>query len=184
MPDTLSLLQSRNSHARLTDPGPNRSEIESIVAAGLRAPDHGLLRPWRFVAIEGEGRERFAEVLVASNKLRDINDEAALQKAQRAPLRAPLILAVLLKYQDHPKIDRNEQLGSAAAAAHSVSLAANALGYGAIWRTGAYAMDPHVVGALGGGPADEVVGFIYIGTREGPEKPLPELDQTEFLSFF
>ena len=182
--DTLALLQTRNSHARLAEPGPTREEIETMVMAGMRAPDHGLLRPWRFVAIEGDARVRFADVLIESNKLLDITDEAKLQKAEKAPLRAPLILAVLLAYQDHPKIDRNEQIGSAAAAAYAVSLAANALGYGTMWRTGAYAMDPYVIGALGGKESDEVIGFIYIGTREGPEKPLPELDRSDFLSFF
>ena len=82
---------------------------------------------------------------------------------------------MLLKFKDHPKVERNEQIGSAAAATYAMSLAANALGFGSMWRTGLYATDPHVISALGGGDKDEVIGFLYLGTREGPSKLTPLL---------
>ena len=113
-----------------------------------------------------------------------MTDEAQLAKALKAPLRAPLVVAVMLDYKAHPKVDRTEQVGSAAAATYAMSLAANALGYGTMWRTGQYATDPHVVEALGGSPQDEVIGFLYVGTRKGPSKNLPELDPSDFLTHF
>ena len=182
--DMLTTLTQRVSHASLDAPGPSSDEIDLITRAALRAPDHALLRPWRFVVIEGERRDDFGLVLHESLRLRGVEDEAQLAKALKAPLRAPIIIAVMLEFKMHPKVVRNEQIGSAAAATYAMSLAANALGYGAMWRTGHYATDPHVVGALGGAAHDEVIGFLYLGTRKGPSKNLPELDPTDFLTHF
>ena len=182
--DVLTTLTERVSHGSLEAPGPSSDEIELITRAGLRAPDHALLRPWRFVAVEGDRRGDLGVVLHESLRLRGVTDEAQLAKALKAPLRAPLIVAVMLDYKVHPKVDRTEQVGSAAAATYAMSLAANALGYGTMWRTGQYATEPHVVEALGGSPQDEVIGFLYVGTRKGPSKNLPELDPSDFLTHF
>ena len=148
--DVLTTLTERVSHGSLEAPGPTADEIELITRAALRAPDHALLRPWRFIAVEGDRREALGVVLHESLRLRGVTDEAQLAKALKAPLRAPLIVAIMLDYKVHPKVDRTEQVGSAAAATYAMSLAANALGYGTMWRTGQYATDPHVVEALGG----------------------------------
>ena len=182
--DVLTTLTERVSHGSLEAPGPSADEIELITRAALRAPDHALLRPWRFVAVEGDRREALGVVLHDSLRLRGVTDEAQLAKALKAALRAPLVVAVVFNYKAHPKVDRTEQVGSAAAATYAMSLAANALGYGTIWRTGQYATDPHVVEALGGSPQDEVIGFLYVGTRKGPSKNLPELDPSDFLTHF
>ena len=182
--DVLTALTERVSHGSLEAPGPTADEIELITRAALRAPDHALLRPWRFIAVEGDRREALGVVLHESLRLRGVTDEAQLAKALKAPLRAPLIVAIMLDYKVHPKVDRTEQVGSAAAATYAMSLAANALGYGTMWRTGQYATDPHVVETLGGSSQDEVIGFLYVGTRKGPSKNLPELDPSDFLTHF
>ncbi|STT49178.1 protein ydjA [Klebsiella pneumoniae] len=38
-------------------------QLENILRAGLRAPDHGTLQPWRFFIIADDGRERFSQLL-------------------------------------------------------------------------------------------------------------------------
>src|ERR1700748_733989 len=62
----LDLLLSRRSGAgrALTAPGPAKDQLADILKAGARVPDHGKLFPWRFILFEGEGRERFADILV------------------------------------------------------------------------------------------------------------------------
>ena len=178
----IQLLTERVSHASLGLPGPSRNELDTIIRAGMRAPDHAMQRPWHFVIVQGERRNALGLVLNESLKLRGVTDEAQLNKALKAPLRAPVVIAVLLKFKDHPKVERNEQIGSAAAATYAMSLAANALGFGSIWRTGLYATDPHVISALGGGDKDEVIGFLYLGTREGPSKLTPALDPEDYIT--
>jgi nitroreductase len=43
-------------------------------------------------------------------------------------------------------------------------LAATALGYGSMWRTGPPAYDHRVMRALGLTDDDAIVGFVYLGT--------------------
>ena len=51
--DALDLLLNRRSIAKLSDPAPEGVALENIIKAGLRAPDHGALTPWRFVIAHG-----------------------------------------------------------------------------------------------------------------------------------
>ena len=94
------------------------------------------------------------------------------------------MLAGLLHPVAHEKISRDEQGHAVAAALHAAQLAADALGYGCVWRTGGYATDPNVVEALGGDVGDEVIGFLYLGTREGPSKLLAEEPLESFVRYF
>src|SRR5678816_3617391 len=51
--DALELLLGRNSAVKLQDPGPVDHALDVIFRSALRAPDHGRLRPWRFIVIAG-----------------------------------------------------------------------------------------------------------------------------------
>ena len=61
--DTLTALNTRVSVARLTEPGPSADQVRQLLAAAIRAPDHGMLRPWRFLVLEGEERERLGDIM-------------------------------------------------------------------------------------------------------------------------
>ena len=61
--DALELLVNRRSASRLAEPAPAGEQLENILRAGLRAPDHGTLQPWHFFVIEAEGRDRFSALL-------------------------------------------------------------------------------------------------------------------------
>ena len=179
----LEFLQQRNSAPRLVAPAPDDGELAQMLRAALRAPDHAWLRPWRFLRLHGEAREAFGEVLEQSLLQRDPGaDQAARDKARRAPLRAPLLLVVVASLKTHPKVPAVEQRLSAGCAAHAVLLAAESLGYAGIWRTGAPAFDPAVQRALGLTADEEIIAFLYLGTREGSPKPLPDLPIEDFLS--
>lgn len=60
--DALELLINRRS-ASLAEPAPTGEQLQNILRAGMRAPDHKSMQPWHFFVIEGEGRERFSAVL-------------------------------------------------------------------------------------------------------------------------
>jgi len=51
------------------------------------------------------------------------------------------------------------------AAAQNLFLAANALGYGVMWKTGAAAYDSRVKTAVGLDPDDHIVAILHLGTR-------------------
>ena len=175
---TLDHLLARRSVGLLQDPAPQGADLDLILQAGLRAPDHGRMRPWRFVTIRGEARIAFGECLAAAAAKRDPEAAAALGERARAWVRrTPLLIAVGALVKDG-KIPESEQVLSAGAAAMNMLNAAHLLGYGAMWVTGANAYDPNVNALLGFEAPSRLVGFLTIGTRAPtpiPSLPRPEL---------
>jgi nitroreductase len=181
--DALEAVLTRQSVAPafLREPGPDDVALERILAAGACAPDHGRLRPWRFIVIRGPARERLGEVFVeALLKRQPDAPEAAIEQERARPLRAPLLIAVAARIaREHPKIPEIEQILSTAAAAQNILLAAHAQGFGAKWLTGANAYDDHVKSALGLAPDDRMLGFIHLGTVDGSPPAVPHADPRE-----
>ena len=181
--DALKLLLGRDSAVRLQEPGPGDEALEAIFQSALRAPDHGRLRPWRFIVIVGDKRARFGEVLAESLLSRQPQATPdMLARERQKPLRAPVIVVVAARTQANDKIPEVEQIISAGAAAQNIMLAVHAQGYGAFWRTGEPAYDIGVKRALGLEPTDAIIGFIYIGTRVGGPSPLPRPVTEEFVT--
>ena len=183
MSDVLSFLQNRNSSPKLAEPAPTPEEMQAIFKAAMRAPDHAWLHPWRFITIRGERREALGQVLEQCLTLRNPQaDEAARTKARNAPLRAPLLVVVVARLSEHPKVPHIEQRLSAGCAAHGILLAAEASGYAGIWRTGDAAFDRNVMDGLGLSVDEEIIGLLYLGSRDGKAKPIPQLSTAEFVS--
>jgi nitroreductase len=149
----------------LQEPAPSTPDLNVILQAAVAAPDHGGLRPWRFIVIQGTDREKLADVFGESARRQNpAISETDLGNARQKALRSPLIIAVAAVVKNHPKIPVHEQIMSAGTTALSILLAANALGYGGIWVTGAFATDPYVLGRLGLAEQDRIVGFVHLGT--------------------
>lgn len=181
--EALDALQNRVSHARLGEPAPSAEQLDRLFRAALRAPDHGQLRPWRFLTVEGDARERlgdlFARALQAEQP--DATPEA-LAKARAMPLRAPTLIVAVARLQDHPKVPEIEQWLAAGCAAHGIVQAAYVEGLGAMWRTGGMAFDPFVREGLGLEANERIVGFIYLGTPIGELRRPAPLDPAGFVS--
>lgn len=177
--DAMEALLNRSSVPAklLAEPAPSGAELEEILATAMRAPDHGALRPWRFLTIRGEARRKLGEVFAEALCRRDpLATEDMRQKELGRPLRSPLIIVVYAEIvENHPKVPRVEQIVAAAAAAQNMLLAAHAKGYGGIMLTGANAHDPHVKFALGINPAAEIVTFLYLGTPIEPPRQKPRV---------
>lgn len=182
--DALTLLLNRRSASRLTSPAPQGEELDNILAAGMRAPDHGALKPWHFVVMQNEGINRFSELLEKAAIEGQLGAEVE-EKARNAPFRAPLIITVIAKLKDHPKIPQWEQLVAASCTVQAMQMAAVAQGFGGIWRSGAWTEDAVVRAGLGCGDNDRIVGFLYLGTPElkAPAK-VQTPDMTGFVSYF
>ena len=161
----LGLLLDRRSVAALEEPAPTEEELGLIVDAGLRAPDHGRLRPWRFALIRGAAREALGDCLVTAARRRDASTPQALLDRYRAwPLRTPLLIAVGAAVRPAHVIPEIEQVLSAGAAAMNMLNAIHLLGYGGMWVTGANTYDPEVNAALGFERPSRLVGFLMVGT--------------------
>jgi len=181
--DALDALLNRVSVPRLVDPAPDAAQRELLFRAALRAPDHGQLRPWRFLTVEGDARTRMGELFAEALRVTDaeVADEA-LTKARGMPLRAPLLVVVIARTQTHPKVPESEQVIAAGCAAHGILLAAHAQGIGAVWRTGDMAYNAHVAKGLGLAADEQIIAYLYLGTPERELRRAPELAVDDFVS--
>lgn len=181
--DAIEALTTRISPAGLVAPAPDARALDRMLRAAVRAPDHGRLRPWRFIVIDGAARDALGGVLSDALRLREpAAPDAALAKERAKPLRAPLIVVVAAKLREHRGVPGVEQIIAAGAAAQNMLVAAHALGFGGFWRTGAAAYDDNVKRALGLRPEDAIVGFLYLGTPSAASAPLPEPDVTTHVT--
>ncbi len=162
--DTLNRRHSVPSKL-LGDPGPSHDQVNLLVAAALRVPDHSVLEPWRLIRIEGNARAQLGELLARLHRERDpsIGDSAVDKDRQRFN-HAPLVLVVVARVTTPHKVPEIEQLLSAGCVAYNLLLGAQALGFGAQWLTGWAAYDDGVKAALGLIGGERIVGFIHIGT--------------------
>ena len=173
--DAIDLLLTRASNGKLGEPIPDEQTIELALRAALRAPDHGMLRPFHVLVVRGTARERLGALMRDALRRRRPNaTEGELAKEAHKPLRAPLIFVVWAKIEEaHPKAPPVEQVLAAGASAHAILLALQARGYAGMWRTGPAAYDADVKRALGLRAQDAIVGFIYAGTPRVPTPALP-----------
>jgi len=164
----------------MSAPGPDRATLETLLSIGVRVPDHGKLAPWRLVVIEGDERARLGAVAGEAYRHRHGDEKPELaQAASEQFMRAPCVVAVLAHPVAHPKIPRLEQVLSAGAVCMNLLTAAQSMGFAAQWLTGEAAYESRVAEMLGAEAGDEIVGFIYIGSRtDAPsERPRPALDE-------
>ena len=170
--DAIEALTTRASPLALTEPAPDAGALAAILRTAERAPDHGKLKPWRFIVIAGQARHAFGDVLADALRKREPGlPESAIDKERGKPLRAPLIVVVAARLREHKSVPAIEQIVAAGAAAQNILVAAHALGFGGFWRTGNAAYDEGVKAALGLHAGDAIVGFLYLGTPAVPAPP-------------
>ena len=180
--DAINNITTRNSARELIEPHPSAQEMETVFEAALRAPDHAWLRPSTFIQISGDGRKKLSQIFIkTANELNKELTETQILKYTEAPFRAPMIIILISNPKDHPKVPPVEQIISTGCAGQNILLALNALGYGAIWRTGTFAFNKTISKHLGLEKSAEVIGYIYTGTRIGKNKTIPIHDVKDYV---
>ena len=177
----LDLLLTRRSQvaAKMVAPGPDDKQLEKIISAGLRVPDHCRAEPWRIQNISSEGRRRLVdlqtELFMAEN---DESQKPKLNILNQITLQTPVILVVTshLNPEKFDKAPLVEQLLSGGALCQNILVAAHAMGYVAQWLTGWRAYHDQIKSILGHNSETDILGFIHIGSTEAPlsERPRPE----------
>jgi nitroreductase len=166
--DAIEALNSRATAKTFGGDAPIKEHLAAVLQAAVRAPDHGRLRPWRFMLIEGDQRQKLGELLAASAKRRVPGLSAGdLQRERDKAMRAPLIILVAARIVPGTKVPAIEQLLAAGSAAQNILLALHALGYASAWKTGEAAYDTELKKSLGFAADDHIIGFIYTGGMAG-----------------
>lgn len=180
--DALELLLNRRSIAKLSAPAPEGVALENIIQAGLRAPDHGNLQPWRFVIAQGEGLSKLSDILLGAAQ-QENSEQAVLDKVKNAPFRAPMVITVIAKVSEHEKVPAFEQHLSAGCAVQAMQMAAVAQGFQGFWRSGKWMFHPSVHQAFGLEGDDQIVGFLYLGTPGCEPMKAPKRNLSNFVEF-
>ena len=159
----LDVLLTRRSvpALQLHEPGPSADQIALAIDAALRAPDHGGLKPLRYVLIQGAARARLSELFVRTMRQREPPaPPGKVEKARMMPLAAPLVIALAARVRTDHKVPEIEQLLASGAATMNLLNAFHAQGFGAVWLTGPNAYDPTITNALGFSPEERCLGFL------------------------
>lgn len=174
-------IHGRRSVPQLGLPVPTPDVLSRVFAAAGKAPDHRLLRPWRFLVIEGEGRAALGELFARA--VADSDPERAAREAGKLtqmPLRAPMIIVAILAAQAHPTVPDWEQWLSLGACVQNLLLALHEEGHAAIWRTGDLAEHPIVKAGLGLNDIEAIGGFVYVGSalaeKAAPAEPVVRVE--------
>ena len=174
------LLTRRSVVANLIgEPGPDQAQLDLILSASLRVPDHGKIGPWRLQVLDKSAQAQLGEILAREflAKFPDAKEKQVAFERNR-PQRAPTLIVVSSRLERDHKVPEIEQLLSCGAVCTNLLNASNALGFAAQWLTEWPAYYDAVKTALGV-PADQhIVGFVYIGTAQEPPgervRPGPE----------
>ena len=181
-----ALIHSRQnvSPRRLIEPGPSPAQLAQLFDAAAAAPDHGLLRPWRFVIVPQAQRALLSEVFALALVDRDpdatpVQIEQAREKAHRAPL---LLLAVARLGPVEPDIPAPERLVSLGCAIQNMLLSAHAMGFGTGLTSGRAMGSAHMRTLFAVTEDEQPVCFVNIGTvsKRKPQRPRP--GASEFVS--
>jgi nitroreductase len=177
--DIFEVIRKRHSQGKVKpDPLP-RELIEKLLSAAVQAPNHHKVRPWRFVVLTGNGRNKLGDVFAASQLERkpDLPPEA-LDKFRGLPLRAPVVIAVGVDKPTEEKVHEVENIAAVSAACQNILLAAQAEGLAVKWRTGEWARNAKVKEFLGFSADQHLIAFLYIGYPEfvAEHEPRPSFE--------
>ena len=157
-------INTRHSVGKVRADTVPRELIEILLNAGNKAPNHYKVRPWRFIVLTGDARNRLGDVMAASQHDRTPDaPKEAFDKTRALPLRAPVIIAVGVDLPVETKVLEIENFSAASAACQNILLAAHALGLGAIWRTGDWARDSKVKEFFSFSEDQHIAGLVYVG---------------------
>ncbi|WP_296482454.1 nitroreductase [Rhodoferax sp.] len=181
-----ALISSRQNilPRRLSEPGPSAAQIEQLFRAAAAAPDHGQLRPWRFVLVPAGKRAELAEVFAQALLDRDASAtteqiESAREKAHRAPWLALVVACLGPRDPDIPMLERMVSVGCAV---QNMLLSAHSMAFGAGLTSGQAMSSPHMRSLFQLQTGEEAVCFINVGTASKRKAPRLRPDPTDFVT--
>lgn len=179
----LKTLLSRHSVKFVQTPGPDESQLDQILQAAMRAPDHGAVRPWRFALARGADAAALVDIAVRVGLAEDKPlPEHKVANARKWLANVPLVILLACRPDPNGRIRPEESRLSVAAAVMNMLNAAHALGFHGFWSTGLGTYLDGMGEALGFDPLDEqFMGYLAIGTPIDAPAPVQRPDYRAFV---
>lgn len=178
-PAAMDFLLTRRSRPAKTlqAPVPTPAELDPILTAASRSPDHGKLEPWRYIVLQRGAMARL-ESLARTRGAQLGHDDEKIDKGAAQFATGELAVVVVEVQKPSEKIPAIEQSYAVGGVCLALLNAALASGWGANWLSGWPSHDrAFVEQGLGLDAHERVAGIIHIGTEKAapPERPRPDL---------
>ena len=164
----------------------NEKDLNSILQAGIRVPDHGALSPWKLKIIQGKTLKQIDESVILPQFLKNNPEanEATKEVESKRLQRAGAVVVVLSTPIEHPSIPSWEMQLSSGAVCMNLLSCAQSMGYAAQWLTEWYSYNDYVLSYLGGKVGtDRISGFIYIGHKIDEPNERRRPDPSTIISY-
>jgi nitroreductase len=179
---TSQAIRERRSVKRFEDRPVTREEIEQLLDAATRAPNHRLTQPWRFYVLGPDARYAYGRALGErkAKKQPDPAKAAQLRDTVAAEHRAlPAMIAVAI-VETADAEQREEDYAATMMGIQNIMLEATELGLGTAIRTGGVMGDPAARAAVGVPEGQRIVAIINVGRpaempAAKPKTPASEL---------
>jgi nitroreductase len=143
------------------------------------APNHKRTWPWRFAAVEGDGRARLGEVVADAMQANGDPPEKVL-KARGKYLRAPVVVVIGAAPGDS-ELRTAENRDAAAAGVQNLLLCATAVGLASYWGSCPKGANDVVAELCRFEPGTHIAALIYLGWAtsavETPVRPAPAIER-------
>jgi nitroreductase len=164
----------------------SEEDLDTILQAGIRVPDHGALSPWKLKVIQGKALKEIDENVILPQFLKNNPEANEITKEieSRRLQRAGAVIVVLSTPIQHPSIPTWEMQLSSGAVCMNLLSCAQSMGYAAQWLTEWYSYDDYILSYLGGKiGTDKISGFIYIGHKINEPNERRRPDPTTIISY-
>lgn len=180
---TLYLLGLRYSVGpkQMAAPGPGVEQWARAADLALRAPDHGGLRPFRFVVVDDGQRTALSELFARGAKQRGQGAEE-VERARSRAFNGPGLAAMVARVRDDvPDVASHEQWLCVGAALMNFMNALHLMGFGAKALSGASVSDLAVRTAFCG-PGERLACWVIAGRPKHAAHPKGDVVASPVLS--
>jgi nitroreductase len=173
--DAIDAIQRRTSVRRFRPEPVSRDTVQRLLECAVRAPNHKLTEPWRFVVLSGDARARYAEMR-ARHRLARYPDPhsaeavAAAEKQHREAVETPVFLVVMVAVSAD-ETTREEDYASVMMAIANLMIAAEALGLGTYLRTGGILREAALAELVGLAEGYRIAGIVSLGYPSEVDPP-------------
>ncbi|GAB2557353.1 nitroreductase family protein [Gracilibacillus alcaliphilus] len=171
------IIKERRSISAYQDKEVSADLVADLLETAIWVPNHKLTEPWRFVFVQGEAKQKLAEINreVALSKTKTDNEQdrqTISDNAYEKINQVPFLFFVINTLHPNEQL-REEDYASSSCLIQNFSLLAWEQGLSTFWKSGKLAMCEETAALIGLKENERVVGQIQVGYPAKSPTPAP-----------